>query len=158
MSAGRELRRVDGLLAIGFGAGLAPKAPGTFGTLIAIPAAVWMLTFAWPAQLAIIAVVVAPGFLICHGSARRLGVADHPAIVYDEIAGFLIACFALPLSWLWIVAAFLLFRVLDIAKPWPISWADRRLRGGVGIMMDDLLAGAGVALLLHLARYVTSLV
>jgi phosphatidylglycerophosphatase A len=145
-------------IAFGFGAGLAPRAPGTFGTLVGLP--LWLLLA--PLPLAAYALLTAALFVfgcwVCDRSARMLGVHDYGGIVFDEIVGFLVTC--LPLEWTlsassalaWLPAAFVLFRVFDIWKPWPIAWADRHVRGGTGIMFDDLLAGiyaaAGLEILL----------
>jgi len=131
------------LLATGFGSGLAPRAPGTVGSLAALPPA-WALTLCpVPVQLALVALAFAAGWWLCGAAARAAGVHDHPAIVWDEFAGLWLACVALP-EGLWALpAAFLLFRLLDVLKPWPIRWIDRHVGGGLGIMLDDMLAGAG---------------
>ncbi len=137
-------------LALGFGSGLSPKAPGTMGTLAAIPV---FLLIAWlplPAYLAVVAVVCVLGIWICDRAARDFGVHDHPAIVWDEIAGFLVTMIAVPAGFLWVVLGFLLFRLFDILKPWPIRWLDRRVHGGLGIMLDDIVAGVFSLLILHL--------
>ncbi len=128
-------------LALGFGSGLAPKAPGTFGTLAAIP--LYLLLSGLESWLYAVVTLVAAiaGFWICGQSAKRLNVHDHPAIVWDEIVGYLITMFMLPDSLEWVVAGFVLFRFFDILKPWPISWLDRHLKGGFGIMVDDIVAG-----------------
>lgn len=152
----RDLGRDPAMwLAFGAGTGLSPVAPGTFGALLALPLA-WALRMAGPAAYAGVAgVVIVGGVWLCGHAARRLGVHDHPGINLDEVAGQLLACAGLPATWPWFAAAFVLFRVLDVAKPWPISWLDRRLGGGLGIMADDIVAGAvaGVVLwALDLAR------
>ena len=141
-------------IAFGAGAGLAPRAPGTAGTAIAIP--IYLTIAAEPIAVyaLVVAVVIAVGIWVCGRTAHDLGVHDHPGIVLDEIAGFLVAMTALPFDWRWIVAGFVAFRVFDIAKPWPISLADRRVGGGLGIMLDDVMAGALACAALHAARYV----
>ena len=141
-------------IAFGAGAGLAPRAPGTAGTAVAIP--IYLAIAAQPIAiyLAAVAVVIAAGVWACGRTARELGVHDHPGIVLDEVAGFLVAMTALPNDWRWIAAGFVAFRLLDIAKPWPISLADRRIGGGLGIVLDDVLAGALACAALHAARYV----
>ena len=93
------------------------------------------------------------GIWICGYSAKALGVHDHPAIVWDEIVGYLITMTALPAGLLWPIVGFLLFRLLDIWKPWPISWCDRHIQGGFGIMIDDVLAGAVACGILHGALF-----
>ena len=81
------------------------------------------------------------GFWLCGKTAKDLGVHDHPGIVWDEIVGFLITMYLVPLNWAWILTGFLLFRVFDILKPWPIRLIDQKVEGGIGIMLDDVLAG-----------------
>jgi phosphatidylglycerophosphatase A len=129
------------LLAFGFGSGLAPRAPGTFGTAVAVPLYLLMAPLPVVAYLALVGLVVLAGLHLCGHAARRLGVHDHPGIVWDEIAGFLVTMAAAPAGWPWVVAGFLLFRLFDIWKPWPINLADRYVEGGFGIMLDDLIAG-----------------
>lgn len=145
------------LLAFGLGSGLSPKAPGTVGTLAAVPFAWVMLQ--WPLGWALGVIVMAAllGIYLCGESARRLGVHDHGGIVFDEFVGYWISC--LPLmpavlglsgfagsEALGLLLAFALFRFFDVLKPWPISWLDRHVDGGLGIMVDDLLAGLFAAL------------
>lgn len=128
-------------LAFGFGSGLAPKAPGTFGTLAAIP--VWWLAAQLPltGYFLVLISVIAIGPYLCGRTAKDLGVHDHGGIVWDEIAGFLLTMILVPVTWYGCLAGFIFFRIFDIAKPWPIGWLDCRVKGGVGIMVDDLLAG-----------------
>ncbi len=136
--------------ACGFGAGLGPVAPGTFGTLVALP--LWWLLQPLPlaGYLGVVAVLALLGVWLCDVTARRLGVHDHPAIVWDEIVGYLVTMIAAPAGWLPMLLGFALFRVFDILKPWPIRWLDRKVHGGLGIMVDDLLAGVFAALLLQI--------
>ena len=141
-------------IAFGAGAGLAPRAPGTAGTAVAIPICAVLATQPITLYLLAVALIAAAGVLVCGRTARELGVHDHPGIVLDEIAGFLVTMTALPFDWPWIAAGFVAFRVLDVAKPWPVSLADRKVGGGLGIMLDDLLAGALACAALHAARYV----
>jgi phosphatidylglycerophosphatase A len=129
-------------LAFGFGSGLAPRAPGTAGTLMAIPLYLLLVRLGWPVYLLAVVVVSLAGIWICQQASRQLGEHDHPGIVWDEFAGYLVTMIPAPAGWPWVVAGFVLFRVFDIWKPWPVSWADRQIRGGLGIMVDDLLAGA----------------
>lgn len=140
------------LLALGFGAGLARRGPGTAGTLVGV--VMYLLLALLPAAAVIVATIAVTiaGIPLCGYAARRLGVHDDPAIVWDEMAGYLITMLLLPFEAVWIVAGFVLFRILDIAKPWPIGWFDRRVGGGAGIMVDDVLAGAVACGLLHLVR------
>ncbi|MEX0729718.1 MAG: phosphatidylglycerophosphatase A [Aquisalimonadaceae bacterium] len=137
-------------LALGFGSGLFPRAPGTCGTLAAIP--LYLLCSGLPVwlYLAVTLLVSVTGVWICDRAARDFGVHDHPAIVWDEIAGYLVTMIAAPAGWPWVIAGFVLFRFFDVLKPWPISVLDRRVGGGFGIMVDDLLAGVFAAVVLQL--------
>lgn len=136
-----NLRKPVQLLAVGFGSGLAPKAPGTFGTLAAIPLYL-LLSMLAPLPYALMVLLLTfVGFYICGKAAEEVGVHDHPAIVWDEFIGFFITMFMVPVSWQSIVLGFILFRFFDIAKPWPISFVDKKVSGGFGIMIDDVIAG-----------------
>lgn len=143
-----DLRSPVMLLALGFGTGLARRAPGTWGTVAGL--GVYALIAPFGIEALVLAALVASivGVPICGIAARRLGVHDHPAIVWDEIAGILITLLFVPVHWAWILAAFVAFRGFDILKPWPISWLDRRVDGGLGIMIDDILAGVAAGVLL----------
>ncbi len=135
-------------LALGFGSGLSPVAPGTFGTLAAIPLYLLLHSFSLPIYLIVTALLAMIGIALCDISARKLGVHDHPGIVWDEVVGYLVTMIGAPTGWHWVFFGFVLFRVFDIIKPWPIRIIDRKIEGGFGIMLDDLLAGAMAALLL----------
>lgn len=141
--------RLIHFLAFGFGSGYAPKAPGTFGTLAAIPLYLLVAGLPLAGYLVMVVALFALGVWLCGRTARDMGVHDHPGIVWDEIVGFLITMTAVPLAWQWVVAGFVLFRLFDILKPWPIRWLDRHVHGGLGIMLDDVLAGVFAALCLH---------
>lgn len=148
----RDLRDPVLLLALGLGAGLVPRAPGTAGTLVGVALYAALVPLpAWAFAAALLA-AMAGGVPLCAAAARRLGRHDHPAIVWDEIAGFLLATVGLPAHPLWIGAAFVAFRVFDAAKPFPLSLVDRRIPGGLGIMLDDLLAGLAACGLVHAIR------
>jgi len=142
--------RPDHLLAFGFGAGLAPVAPGTFGTLVAIPLYVGLKALNPSVYLAAIVLGFVLGVYVCSRVNHEIGREDHPGIVWDEVVGFWVAMLGSPLSWPYVLAGFVLFRLFDIWKPWPISWVDFRLRGGLGVMADDFLAGVFVAVILNL--------
>lgn len=130
----------DGFLAFGFGFGLVPRAPGTAGTLIAVPFA-WLLKgFGTLGHLVVVALLFYLGVHVCNRVGRRLGVDDYGGIVFDEMVGYWLAVALLPASWAWLLAAFVVFRLLDITKPWPIDWLETRLTGGLGVMADDVLA------------------
>ena len=118
-----------------------PWAPGTIGTLLGVVVYLLIMDFDVLFYLAIMLVIIGVGTATAEYTSEALGGKDHRAIVIDEIAGFLVACISLPPSWLYLLIAFVLFRIFDIAKPWPISFADQRIKGGVGIVGDDLLAG-----------------
>lgn len=137
-------------LAYGFGSGAIPVASGTFGTLAAIPIYYLMQNLSLPYYLIILLIITGVGIALCHITARDLGVHDHPGIVWDEIAGYLLTMVAAPQGWLWIWLGFALFRVFDIWKPWPIRWLDKYVQGGLGIMVDDLLAAVYAWVLLQL--------
>ncbi|UUO23072.1 phosphatidylglycerophosphatase A [Colwellia sp. M166] len=128
-------------LALGFGSGLAPKAPGTFGTLAAVPLFLLLAPLSSPLYLLLLIVMSVAGIYICGKAAEDAGVPDHGAIVWDEFVGFLITMFLIPISWQSILVGFLLFRLFDIFKPWPISYLDKNCHGGLGIMLDDIVAG-----------------
>ena len=140
-------------LAFGFGSGLAPFAPGTFGSLPGVLFFWLTLDFGPYVQFGIAAVLVLLGVAICGESARRLGIHDHGGIVWDEIAGMYITLLAAPLTLTGWLLAFVLFRVMDIVKPWPIRDLDHRLKGGLGIMLDDLAAALYAIILLGFYRW-----
>jgi len=137
-------------LALGFGSGLAPKAPGTFGTLAAVPLFLLMSTLPALFYGLLVLVICISGIYICGKAASDVGVHDHGAIVWDEFAGFFITMFMVPVSWQSVLVGFVLFRLFDIAKPWPISVADKKLTGGFGIMFDDVLAGLFSLAIMHI--------
>ena len=133
-------------LAFGFGAGLSPKAPGTVGTIIAVPFYLVLAhTSVW-IYAGILAISFAIGIWLCGRSAENLGVHDHGGIVWDEFVGYWITMFMAPAGWMWVILGFLLFRLLDILKPWPINFIDKHVKGGLGIMLDDVVAGIMSAL------------
>ena len=128
-------------LAIGLGSGAAPKAPGTFGTMMAV-------LLYWPlSQLplfyycAVVLVAALVGIYICDKTSKDWQVHDHGGIVWDEFVGYWITMIAIPVTWYWALLGFVLFRLFDIWKPWPISWLDKKVQGGFGIMVDDVIAG-----------------
>lgn len=135
-------------LAFGFGTGLSPAAPGTVGSLVGVLAAWLVQPLNIILQSGIGLLLVVSGVWICGASARRIGVHDHPGIVWDEIAAVYLVLFWLPAEPLAWVAGFALFRLFDIWKPWPISDLDHRMTGGAGIMLDDLVAALYAACLL----------
>ncbi|HKX54483.1 MAG TPA: phosphatidylglycerophosphatase A [Xanthomonadales bacterium] len=149
---------LSGFFALGFGSGLAPRAPGTMGSLAALPLAIPLLWLT-PIQLGIF-LLLAFGFGIycCEKTSQRMAVQDPGAIVWDEIVAMWLVLAFVPTQWSWWSAAFLLFRLFDIAKPWPIRWLDQHIKGGMGIMLDDVMAAIySIVLLLVLQRYIPAL-
>ena len=134
-------------LAFGFGAGLAPRAPGTAGSLVGVVAAYGLLELPVVWRVGVVLAVIVFGIWLCGESARRLGRHDDQRIVFDEIAGVLLTALAAPKNgFLELALVFVLFRFFDILKPWPIRDVDHRLGGGLGIMLDDLIAAFYAAL------------
>jgi phosphatidylglycerophosphatase A len=134
--------------ALGFGSGLAKKAPGTFGTLMGFPL-FWLISnYSLSAQLLIIAALFLIGIYFCGETGKDLGVADHGAIVWDEIVAIMLVLTITPLSYFWWFVAFCLFRLFDIWKPYPICYFDAKLKNGFGVMFDDLLAAIYAILVL----------
>jgi phosphatidylglycerophosphatase A len=136
-------------LAFGFGAGLAPRAPGTVGSLLALPLYLLLAPLAISYYLLLLAGLLLFGVWATARTERELGVHDHPGIVFDEIVGQLVALTLAPMNAVWLLTGFGLFRLFDIWKPWPIRWLNNRIRGGWGIMLDDLAAGLAAALCLQ---------
>ena len=139
-------------IAFGFGSGLAPIAPGTFGSLVAIPIVWWLLPLvgnvAWAC---VIAVSFAIGVWACGVTGRALGIADYGGIVWDEVVGMMLVLWIVPLTPVWIAAAFLLFRVFDIVKLPPANYFDRHWKNGLGVMMDDIAAAGHALIVLAIA-------
>lgn len=136
-----ELKDPVVFVALGFGSGLSPIAPGTAGTIIAIPLYLILSQFDFLVYLTVTLLVTIAGIWMCSYTADKLKVHDHPSIVIDEIAGFFITMALVPAELFWIVTGFVLFRFFDAVKPWPISWLDNNVKGGFGIMIDDVAAG-----------------
>lgn len=134
-------RRPVHFLAFGLGSGAAPFAPGTFGTLAAIPFYWLMSTLPLSIYLAVLGVAGIIGIYLCDRTSKDLGVHDHSGIVWDEFVGYWITMAAVPFSWQSALCGFVIFRVFDVIKPWPVRTVDRRVAGGFGIMFDDVLAG-----------------
>lgn len=140
------------LISLGFGSGLSPWAPGTAGTLVAIPIHIALSQTPQWCYLAVTLATIMLGIWTCGQTAKALGVHDASVIVWDEVAGYLVAMTLMPPTVAGIVAGFLLFRLFDILKPWPIRAIDQRLPGGAGIMLDDVLAGIYTLLVLFVAQ------
>ncbi len=154
----REQRRTllghpAGWIALGFGSGLSPIAPGTVGSLVALLPWLLLREVDWRLYLLIAIATFAIGVWACRWVVARLRIDDPSFVVWDEFVGQWIALIPLvvmPRSWLWIFVGFILFRIFDIWKPWPVSWADRDIEGGLGVMLDDLIAGIYAAVALWL--------
>lgn len=142
-------------LALGFGAGLLNPAPGTWGTLVAVPIYYILLTsfgLSLDAYLSLVLVSFVAGVYICGRAATDVGEHDHGAIVWDEIVGYLITMLAISPTLINILLGFILFRIFDILKPWPIKAIDRSVDGGFGIMVDDVIAGLAACACLHMLQ------
>ena len=129
-----------GFLAFGFGSGLSPFAPGTMGTLVAIPFIFALRSLGAPGFWLVLVLMFLLGVGLCGHVSHKLGVHDHGGIVWDEMVGYWLAAAFVPLQWPWLLAAFVLFRIFDIFKPWPIRQLDEKVSGGFGIMIDDVVA------------------
>ncbi len=136
----RLLRDPAHLLALGFGTGLTPHAPGTMGSLAALPLFAALMLAPEILHLPVIGLLFLAGIPLCTRTGTALGVPDHSAIVWDEIVAMLLVLEFTPRHWHWWLAAFVLFRLFDVWKPFPIRQCDVRLKGGFGVMFDDLLA------------------
>jgi phosphatidylglycerophosphatase A len=149
------LRNPLHLLSLGFGSGLSSVAPGTCGTLVAVP--LYLLLAQLPISYYLVAVVAAfiAGVFLCGYTSAALGVHDHSGIVWDEFVGFWLTMIAVPVTWQWILAGFVLFRLFDIVKPWPVKVADAKMKGGFGIMFDDVLAALYAFAVLQVALHLT---
>lgn len=143
----------QGFLAFGFGSGLSSFAPGTVGTAVAVPAGLLLKSLPWPGFWIALILSFPVGVYLCGVSARRLGAHDPGGIVWDEMAAYWLTVAFLPLQWSWWLAAFLLFRLFDILKPWPIPWVERRFGGGLGIMLDDVVAAGYAIAVLAVAKH-----
>ena len=143
------------LLATGFGSGLSPVMPGTMGSIAAIP--LWYVLDWLPLEPYLLMLVISTvvGIYICHRAAKDMGVHDHGSVVWDEFVGMWITLMAIPNnSWQWVLAGFLVFRIFDIWKPQPIRWLDKHVHGGLGIMLDDIIAAIFAVIILYpVGRY-----
>ena len=144
-----DWRRLHHWVAYGLGAGLIARVPGTAGTLVGVPLYLLLARLPLLEYLAVVVVLGVLGVWACGKTAAELGDEDPRSVVWDEILGYLIAMTAAPAGWRWVVAGFLLFRFFDILKPWPIRSVERRLKGGLGIVLDDVLAGVMALIVLR---------
>lgn len=153
VSARVLLRSPLGVIGCGFGAGLSPVAPGTVGTLVAVVPYLWLQHLSPSAYIAVVLLAAALGVWAGNVVIKRLGQEDPSAFVWDEFVGFWITMAFAPPGWIWILAGFAAFRFFDVLKPWPVSFADRKLKGGFGAMLDDVLAGLYALGLMQVLRY-----
>ena len=145
--------RPETWLATGLGAGLSPWAPGTVGSLVGVLLFLALAGLPLPAYAGVVLALAVAGVFLCARAGRALGVTDHPAIVWDEIVGVLITLTATPPSWPGLVLGFALFRLFDIAKPWPVAAIERRVQGGLGVMLDDVAAALYALATLQILRH-----
>ncbi len=137
-------------LATGFGVGRIHWAPGTFGTLVGVPLVLLLQPLGFLVYSLVMVGLALLGIVICGRAAKQMGVHDDPSIVWDEIVGYVITMIAVPVSATTLLSGFLLFRLLDISKPWFIGWLDRNVTGGFGIMLDDVVAAIVANMILQL--------
>lgn len=139
-----------GFFAFGFGSGLSPFAPGTMGTLAAIPLYLLLIQLSWPMYAWLVFIAFIVGVKLCDVTGGRLGVHDYGGIVWDEFVGFWITMFLVSFSWQNVIIGFFVFRFFDIIKPYPIALLDKKVSGGFGVMIDDVLAGVYAMLVMLL--------
>lgn len=147
------MTRPDMWLATGFGSGLSPWAPGTFGSVIGVLFYMALAGLPLPVYLGVVLALAIAGIFLCDRAGKVLGVSDHPGIVWDEIVGLLITMTATPLSWQGVALGFALFRFFDILKPWPVATIERRVGGGLGVMLDDVMAALYALASLQILRH-----
>lgn len=140
-------------IATGFGLGYLPIVPGTWGTLGGVILYVLIWPFAWPVYVITVLMAFFVGCWICEKVSQDMGVCDHGSVVWDEIVGYVISMFGVPFGLYWMFAGFVLFRLFDIIKPWPIGVVDRKMKNGFGMMFDDALAGIAVCVILNIAKW-----
>ncbi len=141
-------------IAFGFGTGTMPFAPGTFGTLMAVPIYLLMAPLRPLSYLILLVAIITFSMWLCGKVTKEIGVEDHQGMNLDEIVGYLVTMFYIPFGWGWMLAGFVLFRLFDIWKPWPINLVDRHVHGGIGMILDDVLAGVFSCALLSMAAYI----
>lgn len=137
-------------IACGFGVGAIPYMPGVFGTMLGVFFYIFFSRFSLLTYSIIALVFFVFGIIICDITNRHFGTFDHPAAVWDEIVGFLFVMIAIPKIWYFILMGFILFRIFDIWKPWPISWIEKNIGGGLGVMIDDIMAALYTWIILNI--------
>lgn len=146
-------RKIIYFFALGFGSGLLPKAPGTWGTIAALP--VYFLLMMTPYYLPLTLIFTVIGFYLCDVVVKDSKRTDPPEVVWDEICGYLITMLFVPMTIVNIILGFALFRLFDIWKPWPIQWSEQFFKGGIGVMMDDVIAAIYSMICLQLILFFT---
>lgn len=141
-------------LAFGLGSGAMPFAPGTFGTLLAIPFYLLLQPLSLTAYILFVIAFMIVSSWICDIVSRQIQVHDHPGMTIDEFAGFFVTMINAPHGWQWVVLGLVLFRFFDIVKPWPIRFLDQRVHGGFGVVLDDIVAGLFAMIIIQILRLV----
>jgi len=141
-------------IAFGFGSGAIPIAPGTFGTLFAIPFYLLLQPLPILFYIFITILIILGSSLLCDRVSKEISIHDHQGMCLDEIVGFLVTMIGVPYGIIWILAGFILFRFFDIVKPWPINYIDQKIHGGFGMILDDVVAGIFSACLLQIISIV----
>ena len=147
------LRHPAGWIASGFGSGFAPFAPGTVGSAVALLPWLWLRTLPLPMYVVIVVLAFVLGVWASAWVVRRSGVQDPQLVVWDEFVGVWITLLAAPAGWRWMLAGFALFRLFDIWKPWPVRTLDARIKGGLGVMLDDVAAGVYALICMQALAY-----
>lgn len=140
-------------IAFGFGSGLMPVAPGTWGTLAAIPLYLLIMSCHWSVYLSLTILAFILGVWVSDKVSKDLGVHDYKGIVWDEVVGYLLTMFLAPKGLIWMLLGFILFRIFDIWKPQPIGYVDQKVHGGLGIMLDDVLAAIPAWLIIQILAW-----
>lgn len=140
-------------IGFGFGSGAMPFAPGTFGTLMAIPFYLLCQSLPLMSYLMVVAILILVSSWICEYLSKQIEINDHPGMCIDELAGFFVTMINAPVGWPWVVLGFLLFRFFDIIKPWPIRLVDRNMHNGFGMVLDDVLAGVFSLSIIQMIAY-----
>ena len=142
-------------IGFGLGSGAMPFAPGTWGTLMAVPFYLCLQHLPFLFYIRFVIVFCIASSILCDYLSRDMKVHDHPGMCIDEFAGFFVTMIAAPSGWSWIVLGFLLFRLFDIWKPWPIAWLDQHIHGGFGMVLDDIAAGIFSLIIMQLTERLT---
>ncbi len=141
-------------IAFGFGSGALPFAPGTFGTLVAIPFYLAIRSLPLALYIGLVILIMIGSMWLCEKVSREINVDDHQGMCLDEIVGYLVTMTAAPHGLIWIVMGFIFFRIFDIWKPWPVNYIDQHIHGGFGMILDDVMAGIYSILILKLLSWI----